>query len=186
MDKNLQELSDNLWTELVKGKVDKKHDFRYPVLGSMSQNGYPEIRTVILRDVLISERKLIFFTDYRSPKVMQLKAQPKASLLFYHYKKKLQLRISGIVTLYNKDSLAKKYLSKLPEIALKDYLSITAPGKKVNNSLNELLTYKKAFENFTVVQIETTKIDYLQLKLEGHERMILTWNNGWDGEKVTP
>lgn len=65
------------------------------VLSTLSPNGRPTSRVVLVKGV--SERGLIFFTNYGSAKGQALAAQPWASLLFFWPALERQVRIEGCV-----------------------------------------------------------------------------------------
>ncbi len=66
------------------------------VLASVSKDGQPSARTVLLKGV--DERGFIFFTNYDSRKGKELAENPKASLVFYWAEFERQVCIAGTVT----------------------------------------------------------------------------------------
>lgn len=65
------------------------------VLATVSADGTPSTRTVLLRAV--DERGLVFFTNYESRKGRELSRNPNASLLFWWAELERQVRIDGRV-----------------------------------------------------------------------------------------
>lgn len=159
-----------IWPDLGRAAVDKRHPFRYPVLGTLGLES-AELRTIVLRDLDYAAKKLYFFTDSRSPKVEQLKQQDTASLLFYHHKRKVQLRIKGQCKRHHQNELSQQYLARLPEEQTRDYRSLRAPGAMPGpGGLIEDPTI-----HFMVLEIRVSAIDFLQLKAKGHQRFHLTY-----------
>ncbi|MCB0551597.1 MAG: pyridoxamine 5'-phosphate oxidase family protein, partial [Phaeodactylibacter sp.] len=121
--------------ELLRSNTDHRHPFRYFSLATFGL--FPEVRTVVAREVSQS-LSVLFFTDSRTPKVAQIKENPRVSALFYHPKKKLQARIKGMAELIGKGHEA--YPSLLERVknsdALKDYTAVLAPGSKVKDTLD--------------------------------------------------
>ncbi len=64
-------------------------------LATVSQDGQPSARMVLLKDV--DARGFTFFTNYDSRKGGELAANPRASLLFYWRSMERQVRIEGRV-----------------------------------------------------------------------------------------
>ena len=53
----------------------------------------PALRTIVLRKVIEDQRSILFFTHSQSAKVKQLDANPACSLLVYHPKQQIQIRL---------------------------------------------------------------------------------------------
>ena len=79
--------------ELAVAADQRGHPWRTPSLATVSPEGLPDARSVVLREVDPDQERLIFFTDARSPKVGQLKAQPRAMLVMWSAELGWQLRI---------------------------------------------------------------------------------------------
>ena len=80
------------WQQLAACTADKAHAWR--VLGlATADGGLPDLRSVVLREVDVPARTLMFFTDARSPKVGQITAQPQATLLAWSPVLGWQLRL---------------------------------------------------------------------------------------------
>ena len=95
-----------IWIDLAKGVAQAPHPFHTPALASQTTSG-PDVRTVVLRQADPEARKLLCHTDYRSPKVGELREQPRVAWLFYHPVNKVQLRVRGSVQLHREDELAR-------------------------------------------------------------------------------
>lgn len=65
------------------------------VLGTVSVDGQPATRTVLLKG--IEDNKLIFYTNYKSRKGSHLDVNPHVSLTFFWPKQERQINIEGIV-----------------------------------------------------------------------------------------
>ena len=95
--------------ELRKGTSKKGHPFRYFTLATIGQGPIPRLRTVVLRRVS-EDFKLIFYTDRRSKKIQHIKENSSVSLLFYHPKQLLQLKIEGKADIVSDSRSAPKIL----------------------------------------------------------------------------
>jgi pyridoxine/pyridoxamine 5'-phosphate oxidase len=86
---------DKIWLMLEQGAAHSDDPFHWPVLGTTAKEGC-SLRTVILRKVNVPERILVCHTDARSAKVQEIMKSSQTSWIFYHPKKKIQVRISGL------------------------------------------------------------------------------------------
>jgi hypothetical protein len=187
MNKIHKNIFDNLWGELLRGKADAKHDFRYPTLATEDQDNWPDTRTLVLRDVIKEDNKLIFFTDMRSHKMQQIAINNKAALLFYTHKKKLQLRIRGLITVVKEEEEIKNYFNQISQTDLKDYRSLSGPGSLMQEDNATYLPKQEAFNYFSVLSFNVISVDYLQLSREGHARFKFIYDNReWEAKEIVP
>ena len=152
-------------TELFRSNADKKHPFRYSNLSTLAE--YPETRMVVTRKV-DQNLNVIIYTDSRTPKVQQLLKNNKASLLFYHPKKRMQIRMKGKAVLIQEGhtEYEQHLLPILQAPSLRDYTTILPPGSplKTESVVMGTVLY------FTVIILESLYLDILLLKREGHRR----------------
>ena len=90
---NTHEIFEEIKTNLTRGVKDRKHAFHNPVFCNVDQDGGVDSRVVVLRKFDPINMILNFHTDYRSPKVSNLKKNNKSMLVFYDHKLKIQMRI---------------------------------------------------------------------------------------------
>lgn len=81
-------------------------------LATVDANGQPHARIVLLKD--FSEHGFTFFTNRDSAKGQQLQSTAKAGLLFYWQRFERQVRISGSVSLIERE-VSEKYFYSRPE-----------------------------------------------------------------------
>jgi len=141
----------------------------------------PEIRTVVLRKAVPEEQTLIFHTDYRSPKLSQIRNNKAISWLFYDEKARIQLRIKSLATIHHKDELSLKRWNESRLESRKCYLVQPAPSTQLtypsdglaehisNAQFNEE-SLAPGYENFVVVSNQVFEIDWLFLNHGGHRR----------------
>ena len=65
---SLEEIYQDIWQQLRRGKTDKRHPFRLGTFTTMN-NQFPNPRTVVLRKAEQSTAELWLYTDFRSPKI---------------------------------------------------------------------------------------------------------------------
>lgn len=88
------ELRPRLWAELERAVRERRHGWRCPVLASVDAEGRARARTVVLRAVDAPRGELVVYTHGLSAKVPQLRADPRAELVFWCDTLQWQLRAS--------------------------------------------------------------------------------------------
>ena len=133
---DLDNAEKKIWQLLLQGTANKKSSFHCPTLSTLGEQGV-NLRTLILRQVIVSTRSLIFFTDNRSKKVLDIKFNENVVLHIYDSKNKLQIQLYGkaVVEKYTKN--AKTTWQNLNNFSKKNYMSLLPPGSKIYN-LKEL------------------------------------------------
>lgn len=177
---NLDGILQDCWHRLINATHSPKHPFHTPCIATLS-NGVPELRTVVLRKVIPSENTLIFYTDYRSPKVQQIAKNNVLSWLFYDPKSRLQYRIKTTATIHHNNEIAEQRWNESRLESRKCYLVNPAPATKIEiatDGLPEILKtneltediLRAGYEHFTVVENKVIEIDWLFLNHDGHRR----------------
>ncbi len=175
---------EELKVELRKGVHKKGHPFRFGVLGTVGLSKMARLRTVVLREVH-DNLTLTFFTDKRSKKLIHIKENNKVSILFYHPKKLLQLRVEGLATVITNELALSAYLNDVQPNSKKEYTTQSAPGSLVAKP--DAVEYLNKENHFCVVEIEPFKIEYLKLKRPHHHRIRFSKTDGnWNGEFLVP
>ena len=77
---DLNEFLDHAWSLLTRGVVDKKSAAKNPTFSTISEDGFPTMRTVVLRRADRIANCLEIHTDIQTNKVSALK---KITLLVY-------------------------------------------------------------------------------------------------------
>lgn len=170
--------------ELKKGTSKKGHPFRYCTLGTVGLGTTARLRTIVVRRVS-DDLKLVFYTDKRSKKIGHIKENNTVSLLFYHSKKLLQLRIEGKAKIVSDAEDLQKYWSGVQPASRKDYTTTLAPGSPVSDP--DAIEYLEEKNHFAIVEIEPFKIEYLKLKRSNHLRILFSKEDGeWGREFLIP
>ena len=177
----------DLFKDLERATLERKHPFRTCYLATTEVDNVPAQRTVVLRKVL-SKNKLLIYTDYRSPKLQEIKQQNQISLLFYHPERQIQVRFQAIAKIHHQDTMCLVEWNKLSDYNKKDYQTDLPPGSDILNSEEEL-SHNPEFDSnfFSIISIEPFKVDVLQLNSVEHKRMVGQLENGeWVGRRVIP
>ena len=73
--KNFQNLDDFLdfaWVQISRGKADKKSPARHPTFITLNTNGFPNARTLVMRQCDRESNQIEFHTDTFSSKMLSL------------------------------------------------------------------------------------------------------------------
>jgi hypothetical protein len=164
----LQLIEEAIWDELQEAVSQRGHGWRHAVLATVDAQGRPDARTVVLRDVQMHAREIVFYTDARSPKVEDLRRQAQASLVLWSPELGWQLRIAAVCQVETSGLAVLSRWAKLKMTrAAQDYLAPQAPGSALP-SPEPLERDTRA--HFAVVTASVQKMDWLELRPEGHRR----------------
>src|SRR5690554_4534009 len=153
-------LNDQLWSELEQAVTDRQHGWRTPVLATVDADGLPDARTVVLRAADRARQTLKVFTDQRSPKVVQLQANPQAQLVFWCPSRQWQLRARVAVTIdLNSDQTTAIWTRIRQTAAAGDYLTAEAPG----SPLSDQAPLSVDQHALCVMEFKTMSLDWLML-----------------------
>ena len=172
---------------LENGANERDHDFHIMTFCTTGKVGV-EARSVVLRSFDKDKNIIRFHTDYRSPKLNDIKNNPNTVCLVYSYKLKTQLRIKTLSSIHYEDAIWKASWESTGLSSRKCYLTKYDPSCNIDKkddglpfelkgktpSLKQSEDGKK---NFCVIDNKITEIDYLYLKSSGHERMRLDFSS---------
>lgn len=167
---DLNQLKAAIWHTLETAVGQRGHEWRTPVLATVDHEGLPQARTVVLRDVDTVRQELRIFTDHRSPKIQQIRQQPRASLLFWSKTLCWQVRMSVDVKVITEGpdiDAAWDRISK--SAAAQDYLTFEAPGSPLPGMKKEAEHHAMA-----ILVAQARELDWLELTPGGHRRALLS------------
>lgn len=168
----LNMIDTDCWNALESGANDPDSGFHCLTIASVDQLGKPQARTVVLRGVDRVTRTLEFHTDMRSPKWPALKINPDVTVL--GYSDKTQLRLQGAVELHGAHSaVAEAAWQKLSQRTQQTYAG-AAPG---SNTYNHPNNGGNAEDNFGVMLIQISQLDWCHLAREHNQRALLDYNS---------
>nr|MBC7614191.1 pyridoxamine 5'-phosphate oxidase family protein [Pseudopedobacter sp.] len=186
----LNDIIKNCWDELTLAARSSTHPYHFPVLATNHQNEV-ELRTVVLRAVIQNEESLVFYSDFRSPKINQIQENPQVSWLFYSGESRIQIRIKGLAKIHHQDEISHQYWKLLKSRNKRDYATILSPSSTINN--NKEVDYIKdgndeqLFDHFVGVTTEVTEIDWLRIGSDSNKRArFLKEKSGFMGEWLVP
>jgi pyridoxine/pyridoxamine 5'-phosphate oxidase len=116
--------------------------------------------------------------------VQQLDKNSKASLLFYHPKKLLQIKVEGHMELVRSGKAYEDYWSRVQGVSQKDYITKHAPGTPIDQP--DQVDYKEDEHHFCVLKLIPETLEYLQLSRPNHIRARFDKSNDWGGHYLNP
>lgn len=168
----LEEISQFAEDQLFLGAVKKGHPYREMVLATLAEDGSPDLRTVINRGVSRNPLVVRAYTDLRSTKVRQLQKNDRATLLFWHPRKRVQVKLHTRVVIHHKDAIAMEIWQVMGSGGRGSYLTAEAPGTPMEKALGAAAQVDPSIGagNFVVLDCRLYQMEVLQLRSGGHVR----------------
>ena len=158
-----------LWRELGAATRERGHEWRVAVLATV-EAGAAEARCVVLREVEAERRRVVFYSDARSPKVRQAENTPGATLVLWSRSLSWQLRLRvQLEVLTSGLTVSSRWARLKMTPGAQDYLSPLPPGHALGSEAAPL-PERGTREHFAVVIAQIESIDWLELHAEGHRR----------------
>ena len=188
-DATLDKLADLIWSELSAAAGRPEHPFRTPAVATTNRLD-SSLRTVVLRQADPEYRRLVFFTDQRSPKIREIQANEQVQWLFYHPRKGVQVRATTSAMVYRQDAMAREFWDQLPLTNRLNYCATEAPGSPLTEPGDGIPDHLKrpdtsaenfeaGYENFAAVACEVDVFDWLLIGDDRSHRATVRWT----GEK---
>jgi pyridoxamine 5'-phosphate oxidase len=179
---SLASIHAQVWNGLVRGVHDRRAPARHPALGTVTCDGLPSVRTVVLRSVDRPTACLDIHTDVHSAKMAELRARPYAALHVWDQSAHLQVRLDADVAILSGAEAAGTW-ARVPEASRTGYGSVPEPGQPIESAL--AYTKNSDPEAFAVLRLHVLTIDALHLGRE-HRRARFDRSNGWKGQWLAP
>lgn len=181
---SLEKTLNEAWQRLEDGVGDRHSTFHLAKIGTVTLDGRPTQRTVVLRAANGIEKLLRFHTDKRSTKIAELSANPAISVIFYDPASKVQIRIDGTAQVHHDNDVSRNAWAETRSFSKACYLATEPPGSEVE-APPTAPTYDAdaddiAYENFCAVTIDVTRLEWMHLASGGHKRAAYTWAKGQD------
>ena len=170
------------------GVKDRNHTFHTPVFSTVNKEKLAESRVVVLRKFDEKNLKLNFHTDFRSPKIIDIKNNNLTSFVFYDSKIKIQIRIKSKSIIHNQNSTSQKAWDKTRLFSRKCYLTKKSPSSLTDKAEDGIDLHLKGidptkdeseigYNNFTVIENIIKNFDWLYLDSSGHRRLNINIKN---------
>lgn len=193
---DLDDAFDTAWRLLGRGAVDRRSPMHTPVVASVTADGAPDARVMVLRAADRATARLRFHTDARSPKCAALDGRPVA-VLAYHPGEAVQMRLAGTARIVREGPEIDAIWTNSTPFARRCYMVEAVPGTprasagsglppNVEGRKPELAELVPARANFALVMIDIASIDWLHLAQSGHRRAVFGAADGWAGQWRVP
>jgi len=174
------EIKNKIWSMLSNAIKDRSSPFRIPVFICGNQDDF-DGRIVVLRKSDQSSNIIQYHSDIRSNKIIKLKNNKNASMLFYDKDEKIQVRLKVECTVNHDNEITKESWIKTGHMSRKCYLVDNGPGTvspsptsglkpKLDNFEFTMEQSEYGYKNFTVIQCKIKNIEWLYLAAKGHRR----------------
>jgi hypothetical protein len=174
-----------LWEALAWARAKRAHPWRTPVLATVSADGFPEARAIVLRGVDPAARRLLFHTDLRSAKCRAIARQPVVALCFVDARSGLQLRVTGPGRLESDADLVAAAWASVPEGSRGLYGGALAPGMPLDGTAGAAAS--DGAGAFAVLEVEARALDWLWAEGARQARGMACWDGaGWVERRVAP
>ena len=153
--------------------------WRNLALATIGLDGTPQVRTVVLRRFDQAGRVLEVHTDVRSAKYTELRAHAAAALHNWDAGSRVQLRVTGGVSLHTTDEVADAAWAALRPESRATYRVLPGPGTALPvpdecAEADELAGRAV----FCVVRLAMDGLEWLHLGRDRHSRARFVWNDG--------
>lgn len=167
--------------QFVRAGLDRKSPFRWPVLASVGAHGGASARSLVLRAFDRSSRSFELWTDLRSAKVGELRADPRCELHFFDAGAMVQMRAACAAKLVTQGAAWEASFERASQAGLSDYSSALAPGTAIDAPQADCDT-SIAREHFLRLDLKLEVLDALHLSRKGHRRAVIDWTRATDRE----
>ncbi|PJI93110.1 pyridoxamine 5'-phosphate oxidase-like protein [Yoonia maricola] len=171
-----------VWGTLGQGVADAKHPARLPTFATVSPDGLPEARTVVLRSADRETMVVTVHTDLYSDKIKSLRATPHAALHIWDAKQDLQIRLQAEVSI-GSGAGTRALWNKIPDHAQQSYGVTPPPGAPIKGALEYVKNPDPA--TFAVLHCTVTTIDAVHLGAD-HRRVSFSRIGHWQGQWLSP
>ncbi|MBL0405623.1 pyridoxamine 5'-phosphate oxidase family protein [Microvirga aerilata] len=181
-----------LWQSLG-AATQSRSPFTTMQLATIGMDGAPRVRTVVLRQADEVRSTVSFVTDLRSPKIAEIRREPRVSLVGYDPQAGIQVRLEGRAVILDQPEDKKSIWDRCRPHTLALFQTPDAPGteiaspRAVSGTVEHCDGTEQAFRNFCVVTVELQRLEWLDLSPEGHQRCFFRQTAGsWVGTWIAP
>ena len=165
--------------DLLEARGEALRNLAFATVGPQ---GWPEVRTVVLRGADREAGTLEVHTDRYSSKITSLRDAPMAETLAWDAEARVQIRARAEVFIQTGLSVAEAW-AQVPDPSREAYGAVPAPGTPIDDAL----AYEKPgrFEGFAVLHCRVVALDLVHLG-EVHRRARYRREDDWQGQWLAP
>jgi hypothetical protein len=193
-----QAIREGVFQCLRQGCLNRQSPFHTLSLATVDADGGPEVRTVVFRGLDVQQRQVRMHTDLRSPKVVSLQRDPRATLLWYAPEWKLQVRARASVAVHHADEVAAAYWESSHPRSRRVYNAPYPPGAPTPHAVTDIAPHlldavvtmentAAGFGTFAVMLATITRLEWLMLYASGNRRGCFHWQDAaWRHQWLAP
>jgi len=178
-----------VWQNLS-AATQSRSRFTMMQVATIGMDGAPKVRTIVLRQVDEVRSTVSFVTDLRSPKIAEIRRDPRVSLVGYDPQGGIQIRLEGRAIVLDRPEDKKPIWDRCRPHTLALFESPYPPGiefaspREEGDSTESRDGSEQAFHNFCVVEVKLRHLEWLSLSLGRHQRCSFqrtagTWVSTW-------
>lgn len=183
------------WDYLRAGASDGRAPFTVMQAATIGRSSAPSVRNVILRYVYEAEHVIDFYTDVRSEKAAEIRADPRIALVGYDPEGMVQLRLEGVASVLTEGTDKKRAwdASRLRSLVL--YRTPVPPGTSIDRPDDAYPAQSDGhdinlagYQNFCIVRVSLKTLEVLDLSVPAaHKRARYSrTGNEWEGQWIVP
>ncbi len=157
---DLKAFHGDAWALLERGVADRRSPARHPTFATVSPQGRPEARTVVLRAARRADAEIEVHSDTRAAKIAALEQTPHAAIHIWHPGHRLQIRLMTRVHVAGGASVKAKW-DRVPDGSRTAYGAEPTPGTRIAEA--GAYTHAPKLENFAVLTCAIEEMELLHL-----------------------
>lgn len=182
---------DRVWSCLEAGVSVQRSPFTMLQAATLGIDGAPKVRTIVLRQVSRVDHVLSFHTDARSEKVAELRRDPRMSIVANDLDSLVQIRAEGVAAICDDEAQRRAIWQSSRPHTLLLYRAPLPPGTPVESpedaNVDGTAPTGDGYENFCLIHMTITRIDWLELARAGHRRAVFDLHEGgYEGRWIAP
>ncbi|KHK59651.1 pyridoxamine 5'-phosphate oxidase [Burkholderia sp. A9] len=191
---SLTQTYDRVWSCLESGVSTQRSPFTMLQAATLGVDGAPKVRTIVLRQVSRADRQLSFHTDVRSEKVAELRRDPRIAIVANDLDALVQIRAEGVASICDDEAQRRAIWQSSRPHTLLLYRAPLRPGTPIESPEDVHVAASQSaaatddgYQNFCLLHVTVTRIDWLELARSGHRRAVFDLNDdGYEGRWIAP
>jgi pyridoxamine 5'-phosphate oxidase len=183
-----------IWECLNRATGRGRSPFSMMQAATVGLDGSPQVRTIVLRRSNEAAGSVSFVTDLRSAKVAELGGDPRISLVGCDFGANIQMRLKGKALIHAEGAEKQAAWSTLRDRTVILFRAPLPPGTPIRSpseghvqATGALPEGDDGYQNFCLVDVSLTYLEWLDLSAPGHERVSFCRNDGpWVGSWIAP
>ena len=177
---SLAQTYDRVWSCLESGVSVQRSPFTMLQAATLGLDGAPKVRTIVLREVSRTAHVLSFHTDVRSEKVAELRRDPRISIVANDLDALAQIRAEGVASICDDEAQRRAIWASSRPHTLLLYRAPLPPGTPISSPedahIDAAASTGDGYDNFCLIHMTITRIDWLELARAGHRRAVFDLN----------